>query len=355
MYKNLKFYCAILVFCVFAVASVSADVVKPFMAGQHTQVGEVTVSTDGDGNVVVAIELDPGNEWCLFLTHVYVGEDPPAKGAPGQFPYSEPVTDCKSQTYVIDPGDAEEVYVAVHADVGTDDCDDADPCPPLPEGVINVHVLAGSEVGANTYGVLTFTGADGLNGEHGAWCLEGDLAVYHNSFFDATLICSLDEEAEDCVDFPENIDALNCLLNMIEGSGWSMPSIQTAIWALLDNSGKTVSGYDQTEVDAIVAAALLCASLGYEPEAGDLIGVFVKPVDPELQPFVIPVPVPECQEETAWATEEGDYPFTNQNGQVTGWGTYFLYDVANGVQVDGNGALAADSVKSKAKGSNQLD
>jgi hypothetical protein len=348
MYHNLKVWSAIFVLVVFAAVSAPADVVKPFMAGQHTQVGEVTVSTDGDGNVVIAIELDPGNDWCLHLTHVYVGEDPPGKIAPGQFPYREPVTDCKSQTYVIDPGDAEEVYVAVHADVGTEgDCETG--CPTLPENIISVHVLIGTE----TFGVLDFSGAGDLNGQHGAWCLDADKTVLNNSTFDARLICSLDEEAEGCVDKPENLDAMNCLLNFLnDGLAASMPTIQTAFWILLDNSGYVLPGADVGAANLIAAMALACADGGGEPEPGDVVGVIVKPEDPALQPFVIPLPVPACGEETAWATEDGDIPFTNKNGQVTGWGTYFLYDVDGGVQVFNAAAATSSKVKG---GGNQVE
>jgi len=87
-------------------------------AGQHIDVGTVSVWKDGD-NLYVKYELAPGvvaEGWCIVETHVHVGKEPtdfPLAGrsgnpVPGRFDYKadhEPcVTECE---YVIPLGDWE--------------------------------------------------------------------------------------------------------------------------------------------------------------------------------------------------------------------------------------------------------
>ena len=51
----------------------------PLVAGQNTPVGEVIVDLAGDPVVTFVIN-DPN--WFITETHVYLGDEPPAKSAP---------------------------------------------------------------------------------------------------------------------------------------------------------------------------------------------------------------------------------------------------------------------------------
>ena len=79
-------------------------------------VGDLTVEVNAAGNLVVIFNItDP--EWELLETHLYVGTEPPAKSAPGRFPY-----DATDGVYEIDleadfPG-ATTLYIAAHAEIG---------------------------------------------------------------------------------------------------------------------------------------------------------------------------------------------------------------------------------------------
>ena len=92
-------------------------------AGQDIWVGELIVKVNNAGNLVVKYKVMDDGEWELLDTHLYVGTEPPAKSAPGRFPYgpddAEEVTNGKR--YVFDlPSDDFPVgllYIAAQAEV----------------------------------------------------------------------------------------------------------------------------------------------------------------------------------------------------------------------------------------------
>ena len=99
----------------FAITS-SALEVDLVVGRKHIPVGDLTVEVNAAGNLVVIFNItDP--EWELLETHLYVGTEPPAKSAPGRFPY-----DAIDGVYEIDlladfPG-ATTLYIAAHAEIG---------------------------------------------------------------------------------------------------------------------------------------------------------------------------------------------------------------------------------------------
>jgi hypothetical protein len=86
--------------------------VSDLIAGQHYDVGDVTISDDGV-NLYIQIAMEP--EWQLVETHLYVGTDIPTKSAPGKFPYKDghPVYTIPLADIRAEPGDT--VYIALHA------------------------------------------------------------------------------------------------------------------------------------------------------------------------------------------------------------------------------------------------
>ena len=84
------------------------------MAGQHTEVGSVTVEQSGD-EVTVTYAIDPGASWRIVETHLYVNDVKPKKHAPGQFPYGDEDIDTTEVAYTVDVGDLDDTLVLKQA------------------------------------------------------------------------------------------------------------------------------------------------------------------------------------------------------------------------------------------------
>ena len=98
-------------------AITSSAMVVPLLAGKDINVGTLTVEIDFNGDLVVTYAItDP--EWELLETHLYVGENPPEKSAPGRFPYG-PEDAVEEGKYVIDleEGFTGTLYIAAQAEV----------------------------------------------------------------------------------------------------------------------------------------------------------------------------------------------------------------------------------------------
>ena len=97
--------------------------VVPLCAGQHINIGTVTVKTGSDNNVYVTYSLKAN--WYLKELHLYAGDDDgiPVNGSgnpvPGHFPYSEtflPPYTVQEYTFVI-PNLSSYFTIAAHASV----------------------------------------------------------------------------------------------------------------------------------------------------------------------------------------------------------------------------------------------
>ncbi len=84
------------------------------VAGRHIEIGTVSAVADGAELVVTYTITEPG--WCIGLTHLYVGDTPPVKGAPGRFPYHADAGCAQSFEYRV-PLASGAPYVAAHAEV----------------------------------------------------------------------------------------------------------------------------------------------------------------------------------------------------------------------------------------------
>ena len=81
-------------------------------------VGDLTVGNDG----AITFQIDEAStDWRLEETHLYVGDEAPAKSAPGKFPYKhEELGGVASDAYSVDLAAADLdgdgiVYIAAHA------------------------------------------------------------------------------------------------------------------------------------------------------------------------------------------------------------------------------------------------
>jgi hypothetical protein len=126
--------------------TIGDSLVLPLVAGQHTQIGTVTVETE-DGDIIVEYEITAA-DWAFDKSHLYVKKSEPTKCSPGLFPYSSEedgsvVVSSTVHRYAIPVRSicrtwCGHVYIAAHADVvqpcGTvsDVASAGRYCPPVP-------------------------------------------------------------------------------------------------------------------------------------------------------------------------------------------------------------------------------
>ena len=83
-------------------------------------VGDLTVALDGTSTFQID---EASTDWRLAETHLYVGDEAPAKSSPGKFPYkNEELDGIASDSYVVDLAAADIngdgiVYIAAHAEL----------------------------------------------------------------------------------------------------------------------------------------------------------------------------------------------------------------------------------------------
>jgi hypothetical protein len=322
-------------------ASATPALVVDLIAGQTTDVGEVTIWHVSD-TLYVKFETDGG--WLMGLTHLDVAtsyDDLNVKGGsprPGKFDYKtthDPPVD--EVTYVL-PGMpvGTELFIIAHADV----CIATPTTPSLPDiaaslpdqvmmSIFAPHPLAAS------YSVVTVSGGTSLDGTHDGWCVDTDRNIEVGVSYLADVFSSYETLPEGKVEYPENLDLVNWILNQgfvgqpsMSGGSYTFGDVQRAIWALIEDQQSTngLGPWSQARVDEILAAASANGE-GFEPGCGDELGVILNPVDAsgnwiaQAMMITIPVPcVPELECETAWGW--GPYGFPK------GWARYITYTIS---------------------------
>jgi hypothetical protein len=297
--------------------------------GKGTLVGTVTATIIGTELHVVYEVSAP---WLLTEAHLWVGKslyDIPKNAAPGQFPYKEYVDNETTVHFVVDlttlgiaPGDP--VYIAAHG-VVTSYGDHGDFTELLPADVsykvtyFTKYPDYGIVPPLSYFRIKIEEGF--LAGLYNAWCLDTSIPVTQNQFIHGVAYSSYGMLPADLFDKPENLPALNWIINHIfvgdmslGGYGaFTMGDIQRAMWLLIeDNPNLNVPGgvgpYNNDRVAEIVARALQYG-LEFVPVCGQKMLIVL--VAPNEQTCVIEVPVP-CKEgrtETVWAY--GQYTFKN--------------------------------------------
>lgn len=297
------------------------------LAGQHTEVGKVTVTESG-GNYIITYEIT-NDEWCITETHLSVVNSPEDfpmtnSGNPknGHFEYSDDFECEKTVTYEvpIEKGP----YIAAHAVVECASSSVETIAAHLPETVEFCTI----DQGPDAY--LNITIAEGaLAGTYGAWCIDNDSPINLNTCYTADVYALSDELPAGAFEYPENFDMVNWLLNQSivnqlspsTNEAYTYGDLQFAIWKLLDDIEDedceecSLNGFTPAHVAELVALAQENGD-GFTVECGDVTGVVLIPEN--VQPLIIPTPL-ECSacEETAWA-DGCDFPGNN-------WSTYFEY------------------------------
>jgi hypothetical protein len=320
------------------------NLVGDFIAGQHTVVGQVFVEQNGD---ILTVSIETTGGWCMTETHVYVGEEPPAKSAPGQFPYGDDGLSCVDnwETPGIDVSEFDgTIYLAVHGVVEGDETGTT--IQSSWAGYVQVTAKRGNGWAMNSYFDVSVADWGGLSGTYEGWCVDVDRHLSFKETYSALAFSTYDLPfPAGIIAHPENLDLINYLLNQDfvgqESPGgfgpYTFSDVQRVIWGLLDthNSESGLKEWDQNRVDEILADVLANGE-GFVPQCGQVYGVVLVPVDPandnEIvgQPVLIPLPV-NCGEgeETAWGqgyvggTIDGMFQFG------TGWGWYFPFELVD--------------------------
>jgi hypothetical protein len=299
-------------------------------------VGQVEVWNDGSYLYVKYKIGEP--DWCMTATHLHIAtslEGIPQKNGnppPGQFEYSMPHECATEYTYEIDitwpPGT--ELYIAAHADVCTKAgfSSHVDAFAEMLPDTVTMSLIPGAPI---SYFQVTITNGGILDGVHNGWCADYDHGIYGDGrLYNAYASSSYEELPCDAIDFPENLDLVNWILNQ-DFVGKESPGgygkynewiVQLAIWSLLEDEIAPIHPDLQSRVDEIIAAAQANGE-GYVPGCFELIAVILIPFSGEicpsaqavLIPFVLPCVPVQC--ETAWGFGL-DFPGNN-------WAMYFNY------------------------------
>ncbi len=319
-------------------APAAADDVLDLMAGQHTDVGDLLVCDDGTD---LFITYDATGGAVMSTTHLYASLDAPRKHAPGRFPYKHEAISTQVDEYSIALSDlnaltGDVLYLAAHADtnliVGYE--------PPtleldteLPDSV----TIRSTRPQQDNYWETTVTNGGALNGTYDAWCVDTDRNMSANTNYTADVYSSYDAAAAGFVEFPENLDQVNWILNQeFIGQGstscggtYTFGDIQRSIWSLIEDnlSGAGLGSWSQCRVDQILSLAAASGE-GFEPSCMEQIAVMLVPTSANAQRIVAQALVIEVDlectpilggQETAWA--DGDLDFRRS------WASYWEYEV----------------------------
>lgn len=321
------------------------------IAGQHTDVGDVSIS-DADGVLTVTVDTSASG-WELGTTHLYVGLDDPKKHAPGRFPYANANPGgATGDQYSVDLADigatcGDTVVVALHAEVeqflGYEDPDLDALAAALPT---TAGFVADRPAGHDWFWSFSVDDPSGvLPAELDGWCVdtgrnlvsgvEHEVEV-HSTLADPSTLTGL-------VDKPENFDQINYIINQdyrsqrCESAGrpFQVGDIQRAVWSLIDDTNHTdgLGTWSQGCQDEILADAA-AHGVGFLPSCEDEVAVLMVPVDATgeivAQVVIAEVPIadvaavvpessdlsctPIVQGETGWA--EGDRRFPKAWGML---------------------------------------
>ena len=304
------------------------------IAGQNLDVGDVIVNNDGENIYVTYLVLEPG--WGMLQTHLHLatslaGIPQTPKGNPkiGHFDYQLEHEMIQEYTYVIplswNPGT--ELFIAAHAVVAYDYMNAVVANLPSTAQLFLVYPHNMS------YYQSIVEGGGIINGTYDGWCIEhGNTIIPNQSLpYNVNVLSSYEDiSLLHNIDYPENLDKVNWLLNQNyvgqQSSccgAFTIHDVQEAIWILVEDN--PLIGYGNPQrVEEIINAAFDQGE-GYVPNCDEFVAVILEP-DDNSQISIILVAVADlvdncdAQLETAWAA---GLPFPGNS-----WAMYFMYTVS---------------------------
>lgn len=315
--KHLKIV-LILMSMIFLLPSAYADGAwsMDLVAGQNTIIGKITFMING-GALSARYQITEDG-WCMSATHLYVDNVAPEHHAPGRFTYTHQDLDCVTEDIYNVSTPVGDVFVSAHADTHyapTDSSEDS-----TDDLFTGTSTLVASS-GTNSYLTAQVSGA--IDGTYPAWCVDLDNLIYTGLTYTSYSHDSTDG-ADGLVDYSENIDLINYILNQdYVSQGYSVLAVQSAIWALIDD---TTSPYGFIIGTDVIVNDARANGEGFVPGCGDVMGIILEPIEDNAQHLIIEYPVPCSQDtsdddqprsETAWALADWGIAFDQ------GWGMYF--------------------------------
>ena len=305
------------------------------LAGQTQDVGEVRVWNDG-ANLHVEYVVDD-TDWYLTETHLHVANDvndipQTKKGNPkqGKFDYKNHDIYDVTDEYVVPLADfgfeaGDNITIAAHAVVETMagcETDISKLEAALPDQVTIVLAFPGGD----SYFNVTISGGTIIDGVFDGFCIDTDHSISPGTTYIANVYSSYETLPMGLVEFPENLDLVNYILNQNwygqtspSGGTYTYGDIQRAIWALIEDNQSTagIGPWSQARVDEILADAYANGE-GFIPGCGEYIAIVLAPIGGQ-QPLIVLIPFYGFTDETAWADGTG---FSGNN-----WATYFNYTI----------------------------
>jgi hypothetical protein len=181
------------------------------------------------------------------------------------------------------------------------------------------------------YSQATIVEGDFLDGFHYSWCVDLDRKIEQNRWYHAEVYSLFDEMPRGFLEFPENLDLVNWILNADfvgrpspSGGKYTYGDIQRLIWDLLDNENISygLDPWSQQRVDEIHEKALANGE-GFIPNCNQEMMVVLVPVGKNraiiAQPIAITIPVP-CIPATQTATAAIRTIYRSDNK----WGSIFV-------------------------------
>lgn len=324
-------------------------------ANAGTLVGHVTFLT-GPDRVRIELADDGIYPYVVNVIHAHFAETvdgiPHAKKGnpiPGQFEYNIPV--APNQSVIEFNVDFDEVG-AIHVEVegilgGYEGFDDY-----LPNDPVTLKITDFPSSGDPTYFKFEITDGGILSqyndGKYEGWCIDSDHPISLDVEYLADIYSSLGSDLpEGIVEFPENLDLVNYLLNNYKSGDMVQPldgtcgteigvpealtygDIQMAIWQLVDDGPGDFLGslneWSQARVDALLCEVNTNGD-GYTPMCGDYIVFIAVPISDEpysIQLIIGKLPVP-CEQGGGTAWGDGKYGANFPGAKQ--WGTWFNYD-----------------------------
>lgn len=164
--------------------------------------------------------------------------------------------------------------------------------------------------GDPSYWDCTLSDAGDLNSTYDAWCIDTDNTLASGQTKDIELVSSLEDEALALVEFPENLDRMNWLINQnfagqtspgCDDTTYTRWDVQRAVWALVEDTNSTsgFGSWSPCRVEEIVEMACgvdypsNCTASncvvgqecpitddieGYTPDCSESLGVILNPL-----------------------------------------------------------------------------